>query len=109
MVAGEFLAEIVGVGAVVEDGGAGSDVGENVFAKRHEVAAGGYLAEFVGDDPRAAEVVGRGVICVALRSDLGRIFGDEFTGGINKNGRLLIGYLFDAFPFTNCLTSSFGD
>ncbi|MEP6849366.1 MAG: hypothetical protein ABI999_10955, partial [Acidobacteriota bacterium] len=76
-----------------------ADVDEDVFAKGHEVAAGRHLAEFVGDDPRASEVVGGGVVGVRLRRDLRRVFRDQFSRRVNKNGRLLIGDFFDAFAF----------
>ena len=78
MVAGKFLAEVVGAGAVVESRvGTSSDRGENVFAKGHEVAAGFDLAEFVGDDPRAAEMIGGRVVYVRLSRKLRRIFGNQ--------------------------------
>ena len=94
------MAEVVGAGAVVESGvGTGSDGGEDVFAKGHEVASGFDLTEFVGDDPRTAEMVGRRVACMRLGRKLRRILGDQLARRVNKNGRLLIGNLLNTFAF----------
>ena len=57
-----------------------------------------YLAEFVGDDARRAEMIGRGVggLCLFRGSNNRRIFGDQLAGGIDKNSGFAVRDLLDA-------------
>jgi len=90
LVAGEFLADAVVCRLVGGDGGAGADVGGDLFAEREKVSPGDDVPFAVGDHARSAEMVFGQIPrrLVRNRNLRVRVFRDQLSGRIDENGRL---------------------
>lgn len=93
MIAGEFLADGVFGGAVVEIRRAGPDAGVDLFAEWEEITSRDDDAELIRDHTRRAEVIGCrvGDLCFLDRCDVCRILRDQLACGIDENCGFLIG------------------